>query len=199
LLPRGSRCQATRRSRKPETLDWRYFGRIADRSHTRGLDAVSGIRPPGLDLPSAAKCSPSRAGRRATDVAVAELARAANLDAAEWWRRLEYDEDAPWVARARGGSLTSPSAMTISNAPCSTETTAETRSRCRLSDRSSTQPARGLQAAGERLRPTHRSRRATNRAATRSAVYALEQSSLVGRLSSPPKRRYLTRVALKTG
>jgi hypothetical protein len=38
-------------------------------------------------------------GPQRSDVALDELGRTADLDAAEGWHRLEHEEGAPWIAR----------------------------------------------------------------------------------------------------
>ena len=93
-------------------------------------------------------------GSHRRDVALHEVPRTANLDAAERWNRLEHEEDAPGVARqvaeldvafrrSRPRTILRPS-----------ETKPGKRSRCRLCDRSSEQPATEPRAASERLRAT---------------------------------------------
>jgi hypothetical protein len=43
--------------------------------------------------------APSDVGPQRSDVALDEIGRAANLDAAEGLHRLKYEERAPWIAR----------------------------------------------------------------------------------------------------
>jgi len=81
------------------------LGRIAARSHTRGLAGTSRSSTPGFDLRAVAKLAVTGAEIAGRDrapgrahVVFYELAFAPDLDAAELRSRLEHDEDAAWVA-----------------------------------------------------------------------------------------------------